>query len=103
MTRILPITAVKARLPELVEGVERREEEVVVTRRGKPAAVLVNYEELERLKGTLEVLSDPDLMRQVRASRRFFSAGGRGRSFEEVFGEPLGRKPARRRGRRSAR
>jgi antitoxin YefM len=47
MTRILPISEVKARLPELVTGVEDREEEIVVTRKGKPAAVLVSHAEYE--------------------------------------------------------
>lgn len=89
MARILPISEVKARLPELVTRVETREEEIVVTRKGKPAAVLVNYDEYKRLKETLEVLSDPDLMRQIRRSQQFYSEGGNGLSFEEVFDEPL--------------
>jgi len=89
MAKTLPISEVKARLPELVTGVEDREEEVVVTRNGKPAAVLVNYDDYERLKETLDVLSDPDLMRQIRASERYFAKGGKGVSFEDVFGEPL--------------
>lgn len=95
MTQTLPISEVKARLPELVTGVEEREEEIVVTRKGKPAAVLVNYAEYERLKETLDVLSDPALMRQIRRSQRFYAEGGKGLSFEEVFGEPL--QPARKR------
>lgn len=89
MAQTLPISEVKARLPELVTGVEEREEEIVVTRKGKPAAVLVNYAEYERLKETLDVLSDPALMRQIRRSQRFYAEGGKGLSFEEVFGEPL--------------
>lgn len=93
MAKILPISEVKARLPELVTGVEEREEEVIVTRNGKPAARLVNYAEYERLKETLDVLSDPGLMRQIRASEAYFARGGKGLSFEEVFGEPL--KPRR--------
>ncbi len=88
MSKTLPITEVKARLPELVTGVEDREEEVVVTRNGKPAAVLVNYAEYERLKETLDVLSDPEMMQQIRESERYFAKGGKGLSFEEVFGEP---------------
>lgn len=87
MAKTLPISEVKARLPELVTGVQEREEEIVVTRKGKPAAVLVNYGEYERLKDTLEVLSDADLMRQIRRSRRFYAAGGTGLSIEDVFGE----------------
>lgn len=97
MAKILPISEVKARLPELVTGVEDREEEVVVTRNGRPAAVLVNHAEYQRLKETLDVLSDPDLMAQIRASRAHFQAGGRGLGFAEVFGEPLAAAPKHRR------
>lgn len=95
MAKTLPISEVKARLPELVTGVAEREEEIVVTRNGKPAAVLVNYAEFERLKETLDVLSDSALMRQVQESRAFYAAGKTGLSFEDVFGEPL--RPVRRR------
>jgi antitoxin YefM len=89
MAKILPISEVKARLPELVTGVEEREEEVIVTRNGKPAAMLVSYSEYESLKETLDVLSDPDLMRQIRQNERYFASGKKGLSFEQVFGEPL--------------
>jgi prevent-host-death family protein len=89
MVKTLPISEVKTRLPELVTGVEEREEEIVVTRNGKPAAILVNYSEYERLKETLDVLGDRDLMGQVRRSKRFYSRGGKGVSFEDLFGEAL--------------
>jgi len=95
MTKTLPITEVKARLPELVAGVLEREEEIVVTRNGRPAAVLINVHEYQRLKETLDVLSDPDMMRQIRASERYFAKGGKGLSFEQVFGEPQ-RRPGKR-------
>ena len=75
MPKTLPISEVKTRLPELVSGIAEREEEIVVTRNGKPAAVLVNYDEYERLKDSLEVLSDPDLMKQIRRSKNFFAKG----------------------------
>lgn len=97
MAKTLPISEVKARLPELVTGVQEREEEIVVTRNGRPAAVLVNYAEFERLKETLDVLSDPGLMRQIEESRAFYAAGGKGLSFEDVFGEPLRQARKRRR------
>ena len=95
MARILPISDVKARLSDAVSGVENREEESVVASKRRPAAVLVNHAEYERLKETVDVLSDPALMRQIRASRRFYAARRRGLSFEDVFGEPIA--PAKRR------
>ena len=97
MAKTLPISEVKTHLPELVTGVAQREEEIIVTRKGKPAAVLVNFAEYERLKATLDVLSDPDLMDQIRKSRRFYASGKRGRSFEDVFEEPLASARKRRR------
>ena len=41
------------------------------------------------LQGTLHVLSDRRLMRQIDKSRVFYAAGGKGLTFEDVFGEPL--------------
>jgi len=89
MAKILPISEVKAKLPELVNRVEELEEEIIVTRNGKPAAMLISYADYERLKETLDVLSDPDLVRQIRTSEAFFASGKKGLSFEDVFGEPL--------------
>ena len=97
MPKVLPISEVKTRFPELVCGVEEREEEVIVTRNGRPAAVLMSHAEYQCLKETVDVLSDPELMAQVRSSRAFFAGGNRGAAFEDVFGEPLvpPRKPTR--------
>lgn len=65
MAKTLSLSEVKTRLPELIAGVQEREEEVVVTKNGRPAAVLINVDEYTRLKETLDVLSDPVLMKQV--------------------------------------
>jgi antitoxin YefM len=98
MAKILPISEVKAKLPELVNRVEELEEEIIVTRNGKPAAMLVSYADYERLKETLDVLSDPDLMRQIRLSEADIAAGKPGLSIDEVFGQaPRRRKRNKRR------
>ena len=89
MAKTMPISEVKTRLPELVSGVEEREEEIVVTRNGKPAAVLINHDEYERLKETLDVLSDPASMRQIAQSKSFYGKDRKGLSFEALFDEPL--------------
>lgn len=89
MAKTLPLSEVKARLPELVAAVEEREEEVVVTKNGRPAAVLINVREYARLKETIDVLSDPVLMDQIAESKAFYRAGKKGLSFEDVFGEPV--------------
>lgn len=95
MRKILPISEVKARLPELVTGVEKREDSVVVTRNGRAAAVLVSHAEYQRIQETLDVLSDPSVMAQIRESRAHFAAGKKSLSFEDLFGEPVVPEPRR--------
>ena len=51
------LRSVKDRFSEFVERVERHHERVVVTRNGRPAAVLVSPEDLASLEETLDVLS----------------------------------------------
>ena len=89
LVKTLSLSEVKTRLPELVAGVQEREEEVIVTKNGLPAAILINIDEYTRLKETLDVLSDPGLMNQIAESRAFYKTKRNGLSFEDVFGEPL--------------
>jgi prevent-host-death family protein len=95
VAKTLPISEVKARLPELVTGVAEREEEIVVTRNGRPAAMIVNYDEYRRQRDTLDILSDPAMMKQIRRSRQFYANHAKGLSFEDVFGEPVAAKKKR--------
>ena len=61
------LSEAKARLSSLVEEVESRDEEVVITRNGRPAAVLVSPEEYDSWKETRAIRADRDLMREIRA------------------------------------
>lgn len=64
----MPLRDVKNRLSEVVDQVEREHDRVVITRHGKPAAVVISTDDLASLEETLEVVSRPKLIAQVRAS-----------------------------------
>lgn len=68
--KTLSLSEAKARLSGLVEDVASRDEEVVITRNGRPAAVLVSPDEYESWKETLAVRADKELMREIRAGLR---------------------------------
>lgn len=55
----------KAALSEVVDRVEKYHDRVVVTRRGREAAVILSPEELRSLEETVEVLSDPATTRRL--------------------------------------
>lgn len=66
---------VKNRLSEVVDQVEREHDRVVITRHGKPAAVVISADDLESLEETLKVVSRPKLISQVRDSLAELAAG----------------------------
>lgn len=64
----LPLGEVKTHLSELVGRVHDHHERVTVTVHGRPSAVLVSVEDLERLEETLAVLGDPATLRRLAES-----------------------------------
>jgi prevent-host-death family protein len=84
MSETLPLSSVKAHLSELVDRVEDQHDRVVLTRNGKPAAVLISHDDLESLEETLSILSDPPLMAQIRESERALVSGERPTTLAEL-------------------
>jgi antitoxin YefM len=75
MSEALPFSYVRDHLSEIVERVATEHERVVMTRNGRAAAVLLSPDDLESLEETLAVLSDPQLMRQIREGEAAIEAG----------------------------
>lgn len=71
----LPLAEIKKRLSEIIDGVEGRHDRVVLTRNGRPAAVILSPDDLEALEDTLELLSDPKAMRAIRKAEADIDAG----------------------------
>ncbi len=88
MTQTLPLSVAKIQLSRLVDDVVRRDDEILITRNGKLAAVLLSAEEYASWKETQEIKADPALMREIqeglKAIRRH--KGKKYGSVEELFG-----------------
>jgi antitoxin YefM len=84
MPETMSLAAVKARFSELVDRVQRQQDRVIVTRNGKPAAVLISADDLESLEETLAVMSDRSITAQIRESQKAAAAGDRGIELDEL-------------------
>lgn len=71
---------VRNRLSELVADVERTHARVTVTKHGHPAAVLVSPEDLASLEETLDILSTPGALDEIREAENEIA---RGETFDE--------------------
>ncbi len=66
MPKTVPVREFRSRLADLLDEVADRREHVTVTRRGRPAAVLVPVDEYEALEETAEILSDEGTLEALR-------------------------------------
>jgi len=71
----IPLAEVKNRLSEVVERLEREHGRVVITKHGRPAAVVLSIEDLESLEETLEIVGDTALLADIEASLRDLAEG----------------------------
>jgi antitoxin YefM len=67
MAKYVPVREFRTRLSELLDEVADRREHVLVTRNGRPAAVLVPVDEYQALEESAEILSDPDALAAIEA------------------------------------
>ncbi len=59
---------VRNHLSEVVDQVERQHDRVVITKHGRPAAIVMSIDDVESLEETLDVMSSPRLVSQIRDS-----------------------------------
>jgi len=71
----LPLSEIKKRLSEIVDGIESRHDRVVLTRNGRPAAVILSPDDLESLEETIEILSNPAAVRAIRKAETEIDKG----------------------------
>ena len=75
MAKVVPFSEARSNLTELLDDLEKRQEHVLITRNGRPSAVLLSAAEYEALEETLEVLQDKDLMDALKRSDKDVEAG----------------------------
>lgn len=83
--KIVPVTALRPKLLQYLNRASRLGQEYIVTKNGKPSAVIMSFDEWESWKETIEILSDPRAMRRIRSARAYFRRGGKGKPIAGVF------------------
>ena len=64
--KTLSLSEAKMKLSALLNSIGVTDEDVVITKNGRPAAVLVSPEEFESWRETLTVLSDDELIAEIK-------------------------------------
>ncbi len=82
---ILSLSEAKMKLSELIEKVQSTDAEVVITKNGRPAAVLVSPDEFDGWRETIAIKSDEDLMTEIKKGISALKKKPKVYTLEELF------------------
>jgi prevent-host-death family protein len=75
LATVLPASQARANWYDLLEDVSKKLKTFVITLRGKAKAIVINPEELDSWRETLEIMADKKLVKELRQSRKEFKQG----------------------------
>jgi antitoxin YefM len=82
----MPMAQARDHLSEIVDSVQKTHDRVTLTRHGQPAAVLIAAADLDSLLETLDILSKPGALPEIREAEADLAAG-RTTTMEELRAE----------------
>jgi len=81
----LSLSEAKMKLSELIEKVQSTDAEVIITKNGRPAAVLVSPYEFESWRETIAIKADGDLMTEIKKGISALKKKPKVYTLEELF------------------
>jgi len=85
--KTLPLSEVKMKLSQLINEISSQDEQITITRNGRPAAVLISSDEFESWKETVAIRSNAELMSEIRSGLRSLRRTRRLSTIKELFGD----------------
>ena len=69
------ITQAKAKLLDMVRQLSETNDTIAITKNGIPEAVMLSMRKFEGFLETIDILADPEMMRQLKSSAKDVKAG----------------------------
>lgn len=71
----IPITKAKAKLLDMVRQLHDTDDIIAITKNGVPEAVMLSMKKFEGLLETIDILADPEMLKQLKGSAKDVKAG----------------------------
>jgi len=71
----LPISEARKRIFELAEEVQKPDNYYTLTEKGRPKAVLMSAEQFDSMVETMDILSDPKVLENIRIAEEEYKRG----------------------------
>lgn len=75
MVHTITLKELRPQLPTVIDGIDKKLDRYVITRHGKPVAVLMSVDDYEGLLETIEILSDKETMKRIEEGKKAIREG----------------------------
>lgn len=75
MTKNISLKQLRPKLPKVISEIDSKMDRFIITKRGKPVALMMSIEDYEGLIETLDILSDKKLMKRIKAAESDIEKG----------------------------
>ncbi len=75
MVNTITLKALRPDLPAVIRGLDSKLDRYIVTKRGKPVAVIMNPDDYDGLLETIEILSDKEAVKRIRKAKKEVKEG----------------------------
>lgn len=75
MVNTITLKELRPGLPEVIKKIDARLDRYIVTKRGKPIAVMIGPDDYEGLLETIEILSDKETVKRIKRAKQEIKEG----------------------------
>lgn len=66
MTKNVTLKALRPRLPQIIDEIDSKLDRFIITRRGKPVALMMSVDDYESILETIDILSNKHLIKRIK-------------------------------------
>lgn len=66
MTKSITLKELRPRLPKVVDAIDSKMDRFIITKRGKPVALMISVEDYDSILETLDILSNSGLAKRIK-------------------------------------
>jgi antitoxin YefM len=75
MTRTITLKELRPKLPKVMNDIDTKMDRFVITRHGKPAAMMISIEDYESIIETLDILSNSGMAKRIKEAEAEMKKG----------------------------
>ena len=75
MVNTIALKELRPELPEVINDIDSKLDRYIVTKRGRPVAIMMSPDDYEGLMETIEILSDKEALKRIKKAKRQIKEG----------------------------